>query len=84
MKPLQFAAQFAAFAWYTNNRMAPDAIIQEEARRFAIENWEKFLPVANEGLGRLLLRIAKTPATRQHRVAPPMRRSTKRTLAVAG
>ena len=84
MTPLQLAAQFAAFVWYTNNRQAPGRIIQEEARRFAEDNWQSFLPIANEGLGRLLLRVSKTPATRQNRVAPAKHRSTRHELAAAG
>jgi hypothetical protein len=84
MKPLQVAAQFAAFVWYTNTRKAPGRITQEEARRFAQENWQAFLPIATEGLGRLLLRVAKTPATRQRPVAPMNHRSTRQRLAAAG
>ena len=58
MKPLEIAAQFAAFAWYTKHRQAPSRIAQAEAKRFAKQNWQIFLPVANEGWGKLLIRIA--------------------------
>lgn len=61
MTPRQAAARFAAFVWYTNNRNAPLPVTEVEARRFARESWESFLPVANEGLGRLLLAVARLP-----------------------
>jgi hypothetical protein len=67
MKPLNVAAQFAAFTWYTNARKAPGAIVAVEARQFARENWEAFLGVANEGLGKLLLRVARTRSPRRRR-----------------
>jgi len=59
MKPLETAARFAAFVWYTNCRQAPNRTRQAEAKRFSKENWQVFLPVADEGWGRLLLHIAK-------------------------
>jgi hypothetical protein len=65
MKPFEAAARFAAFTWYTGNRQAPDPTMQTEASRFAKENWQAFLPVADEGWGRLLLRVAKA-----HRMEP--------------
>ena len=65
MEPLQAAARFAALVWYTKNRVGPRPVVGEEARRFARENWKSFLPVANEGLGRLLLTVARLPETRR-------------------
>ncbi len=61
MTPLQAAARFAAFVWYTENRNAPRRVARAEARRFAQESWKAFLPVAHEGLGRLLLEVARLP-----------------------
>ena len=66
MKPLEMAAQFAAFAWYTNARQAPSRTTQAEARRFSRRSWRIFLPVAQKGWGRLLLRIAKTRPHSRH------------------
>jgi hypothetical protein len=63
MNPLMVAAQFAAFLWFTGRRDSLGKPV-EEARRFARENWELFLPVAHEGVGRLLLRIARVRPTR--------------------
>jgi hypothetical protein len=82
MTPLQVAAKFAAFVWYTNSRDASDKTIQQEARQFAKENWQAFLPIAHEGLGRLLIRVSKRPATL--RTASPKQRCTRRALAAAG
>src|SRR4051794_39583960 len=58
MSPLQMSAQFAAFLWFVKqdaNKGKP----REEAHRFARLNWEKFLPAADEGFGRLLNAIAQ-------------------------
>lgn len=65
MKPLEVAARFAAFSWYTNVRQAPSRTLQAEARRFANDSWQAFLPAASEGLGRLLLAIAKSRSNRR-------------------
>jgi hypothetical protein len=59
MTSLETAARFAAFTWYVECRRGTSNSIQTEAIRFAKENSQAFLPVANEGWGRLLLRIAK-------------------------
>jgi hypothetical protein len=82
MKPLDIAAQFAAFAWYTKHRQAPSRTAQAEARRFSKQNWQFFLPVAHEGWGRLLLRVAKTRPNSQHLPAV-VSRPRKRQLAAA-
>jgi hypothetical protein len=65
MRPLEIAARYAAFAWYTNSRQAPSQITRLEARRFSRRNWRIFLPVADEGWGRLLQRIAEPPLNSQ-------------------
>ena len=61
MKPSEAAARFVAFVWYSE-AAAPRLAAPEEARLFARRNWEAFLPAAHEGLGRLLLRVARTPS----------------------
>lgn len=58
MSPLKVSAQFAAFTWFVNQRDNAGKP-SEEAHCFARANWERFLPLANEGWGRLLLRLAK-------------------------
>jgi hypothetical protein len=58
MNALEVAARFAAFTWYTGDCQTPSPTLQAEASRFARENWRTFLPVAHEGWGKLLLRIA--------------------------
>jgi hypothetical protein len=84
MSPLQVAARFAAFVWYSNHRKAPERILHEEARQFAEKSWDAFLPIADEGFGSLLLRVAEIPATRQRRVPRANHRSKRRRLAAAG
>jgi hypothetical protein len=67
MSPSEIAARFAAFTWYTNCRQAPNKTVQAEARRFSEDNWKTFLPLANQGLGRLLLQVAKSRKARPRR-----------------
>ncbi len=57
MTPLQMSAQFAAYVWFRNQEGNADKS-REEAHRFARTHWERFLPGAHEGFGRLLLRLA--------------------------
>ena len=83
MKPLEIAARFAAFTWYTNNRQAPSRTVQAEARRFSEKIWQVFVPVAQEGWGRLLLRVAKVRQNPQHRSAR-LSRPMNRQMAAAG
>jgi len=80
MKPLEIAAQFAAFAWYSEQRQAPSRTTRAEAQRFSKQNWQIFLPVAHKGWGRLLLRVAKARPNSQYlpAVVSPLR---KRQLA---
>jgi hypothetical protein len=65
MNARQMAAAFAAYTWYEENRTTKPA--HKEAARFAKQNWSAFLPVAHDGWGKLLVRIAKQRAKRQHR-----------------
>ena len=57
MDPLQISAQFAAYVWYTEARQGTNP--HEEASRFAEQNWASFLPSAQEGWGKLLMRLVK-------------------------
>lgn len=65
MNARKTAAQFAARVWYTEVRAANPSL--GEAVRFAKQNWTAFLPVASEGLGRLLHRIASPSQQRRRR-----------------
>lgn len=56
--PLKVSAQFAAFVWYSN-REAGNPDVENEAKCFAKTNWSRFLAIAHEGLGQLLLKIAE-------------------------
>lgn len=49
MSPLQVAAEFAAFVWSTGSNPEKQPS-QDEALRFARNNWPDFLPSAQEGL----------------------------------
>lgn len=53
MDPVQVSARFAAYVWACEAGQA-----RGPASRFACQNWSAFLPVAHEGLGRLLIRVA--------------------------
>ncbi len=64
MSPKEAAAKFAAFTWYVECRSAPTGTVKREAKQFAKESWRAFLPVADEGWGRLLLRLAKARSCR--------------------
>jgi hypothetical protein len=59
MDPRNVAARFAAFVWFSNKKQKTE----EAAVQFAQDNWPAFLPLAQDGLGRLLLEIAKRPAS---------------------
>jgi hypothetical protein len=67
MKARKVAAQFAAYTWYQENRGGQGC--QEEATRFARENWTAFLPVADEGWGKLLHRLASQRQKQRRRQA---------------
>jgi hypothetical protein len=83
MNPWKVSAQFAAFVWYTENRGTTP---REEAIKFAKENWVPFLPSAHEGLGRLLIQVARLKPRVQgvevHRLGK--RKNRRARMAVAG
>jgi hypothetical protein len=62
MNPLTVSAQFAAYVWFGEHQ---DNKSCAEALQFARENWEAFLPLAQPGLGTLLLKLATRPADRK-------------------
>jgi hypothetical protein len=57
MDPLQLAAQFAAFTWFTECYSGKASA--DEATKFARENWPAFRNHAPAGLGRLLIRVGR-------------------------
>lgn len=65
MKARKVAAQNAAYTWYQENQTGQQS--PGEALRFARENWTAFLSVADEGRGRLLIRIGSERAKRHGR-----------------
>ena len=77
MNPWKVSAQFAAFVWFTNARKTAT---REEAMQYARENWVGFLPAAHEGVGKLLIRVARLQTTHGHnyeqRSASPARKRT--------
>ncbi len=74
MEARKVAAQFAAYVWYENTHEARPS--GQAKARFLKENWQRFLPIAPEGLGRLLLKIAggrpggQRRRQQGHRLAP--------------
>src|SRR5262245_42127225 len=66
MDPLKAAARFAAFVWFVRRR-ENSAGNSAEAQHFARENWVAFLPLAHEGLGRLLVKIASPRGMKRRR-----------------
>jgi hypothetical protein len=70
MEPVQVAARFAAFVWYLKEERQP----RSEALRFARENWQSFVVGANEGLGRLLICMARPRVSVVRRPAGSARR----------
>ena len=64
MNARKVAARFAAYTWYEKTAGAE---CPEKAIQYSRENWPAFLPVADEGLGKLLLRVAGRPSRPQHR-----------------
>lgn len=72
MHPLKVAAQYAAYTWYL--RTHPEAS-RDDALWFAKTSWDEFLAVANEGLGRLLIKMGSSrPAPRAERNIKQSRR----------
>ena len=65
MKARKVAAQFAAYVWFENTQKAEPS---EQAKvRFMKVNWEAFLPIAHDGLGRLLIKIGAGRSARRRR-----------------
>ena len=60
MNSLVVSARFAAYIWYTNHYASSRP---GQAAAFAKMNWPKFLPLAHEGLGRLLKAVAAKRTT---------------------
>lgn len=69
MNPLTLSAQFAAYTWFVECH-GGKAITQEEATKFARENWHAFLEHAHEGLGRLLMRIGRLESSKPAGMLP--------------
>jgi hypothetical protein len=63
MNARKMAAEFAAYTWYEESRAGQQS--RKESRQFARNYWKSFLPVAHEGLGKLLIRVASQKAKRQ-------------------
>jgi hypothetical protein len=81
--PREVAAHFAAFVWFANRNPRTS---EEEAVQFANDHWHAFLPLAHEGLGRLLLKIATPPVAPGRRLRPSgsRRRTPRRHPTLAG
>jgi hypothetical protein len=68
MEAITVSAKFAAYTWFAETEAGKGAS-QQEAARFAEENWESFLAHADKGLGLLLLRLSRPrPAKKGRRV----------------
>jgi hypothetical protein len=67
MNPLQMSAQFAAYMWFMRQESNAGKT-REEAHRFARTHWERFLPSAQEGFGRLLIRLARRSERRRQKL----------------
>jgi hypothetical protein len=78
MDPVKVSAQFAAFVWASARK--PEIAPGHGAARFARKNWNAFLPLAHEGLGRLLLQIAAVHDKESSR--PSSRRRLARTRRI--
>jgi hypothetical protein len=78
MDARKVAAEFAAYTWFENTQACK---ANDEAKaRFARENWKRFLPIANEGLGRLLIKIGAGRSSKSQR----RKRRAQPRLAAAG
>jgi hypothetical protein len=78
MEALNIAAQFAAYTWFENSHK--DGANEAAKARFTKENWKRFMPIAHEGLGQLLIKIGAGPAKERHVRKP----RSKMKLAAAG
>jgi hypothetical protein len=64
MKARKVAAQFTAYVWFENHEAKAS---EEEKAQFTKADWKTFLPIAHEGLGRLLIKIAAGRSTSHRR-----------------
>jgi hypothetical protein len=82
MHARQVAAHFAAFVWFYNRN--PDA--PAEAGKLANTSWPAFLPLVDDGLVRLLKKVATPQAapSRRGRSLLPQSVSRPRKPALAG
>jgi len=74
MEARKVAAQFAAYTWFEKTHKA------KPAAQFVQENWQRFLPIAHEGLGRLLIKIGAG----EKRKSTTRRRRPRASLAEVG
>jgi len=58
MDPLKISAQFAAFVWYTN-QSTQTPVPDPQGWAYARQAWRSFVPLAHEGMGRLLIAMAQ-------------------------
>jgi hypothetical protein len=84
MDPLTVSAQFAAYMWFSRHDKSA-VVCRTEAMQFAHAHWKEFLPLAQKGVGRLLLRLAKDPREtwRIPAEAGPQKRRTRPVPVVA-
>jgi hypothetical protein len=82
MNPLIISAQFAAYIWFGEHRDNANKS-NADAMRFARDNWQGFLPLAQPGLGTLLLKIAKLPRPARKLPGPPVSKTNAKSLAGA-
>jgi len=66
MDAITVSAKFAAYNWFTEISCGKHNS-QIEAKRFADDNWKYFLAHADQGLGRLLIKLSKIPSARNKR-----------------
>jgi len=74
MEARKVAAQFAAYVWYENSQGAEQG--EDEKARFVRRSWKPFLPIAHEGLGRLLIKIAAGRSSRHRKRKQPHRQES--------
>jgi hypothetical protein len=79
-QPRKVAAHFTAFVWFLNR----NSTTGEDAVPFATDNWPAFLPLAHEGLGRLLLKIASPQGAQARRSKRDQRPRRKAAVASVG
>jgi hypothetical protein len=65
MEARKVAAQFAAYTWFENTQA--ESANKEAKAQFTKENWKQFLPIAQEGWGRLLIKIAAGRQSNRYR-----------------